>query len=130
MSSILNNQAGIHSQGRAGGSESPNLHQTVSGRCRLQPVTRNASTKIHEVTGASSSQIWGYRHLSAATHLRSYPLTAPITLRKSASSPPSMSWGTFPLTAVSCGLFCLDTKRLVSLDCSHPKGSSYHITSQ
>ncbi len=49
---------------------------------------------------------------SAPTHLSSYPLTAPITLRTPASSPPSMSWGTFPLTAVSCGLFCLDTKHL------------------
>ncbi len=36
-----------------------------------------------------------------------------------------MSWGTFPLTVLSCGVFSLDMKRLVSLDCSHPKGIFY-----
>ncbi len=33
-----------------------------------------------------------------------------------------MSWGPFPLTPVSRGLFSLDTNRLVSLDCLTQKG--------
>jgi len=53
--------------------------------------------------------------------------------RPPTSHPPSISWSPFLLAAVSRGLFCLDTKRLVLLpvvllDCSHPKGSSYHFT--
>ncbi len=87
------------------------LNLIAGGDYNQQPATPQLkSTKLQGprlarfgVTGAIPS---------APTHLSSYPLTAPITLRTPASSPPSISWGPFPLTPVSRGLFSLDTNRL------------------
>ena len=59
-------------------------------------------------------------HPSARLHSRSY---YPSEIR---FIPAFDVWGTFLVTAGSCCLFSLDTKRLVPLDYSHPKGSSYH----
>ncbi len=39
-----------------------------------------------------------------------------------------MSWGMFLVTAVSCGIFSLDTKRLPRYVTLIQKGSSYHLS--